>query len=479
MTFPISPRKKVDIMRDPIYDYIYFTVPQKTGEVAEKDIIDSEYFQRLRRIYQLPSAKMVYPGADHTRFQHSVGVMHLCSQFARTLFTPEYKHSVEESGVSLPSIYQIEEEIRLAGLLHDVGHGPFGHLLDSCFLSQFGLTHEDISLILIDEKFKPIIEKIDRSPYGNVEGNIDAENVKKWIKTDENKLDYWEKALYRILHGLWNADVIDFLLRDSYFCGTKEYGVVDWRRLIESSMIYKGGMALYETSLPALKAYILSRIFMFSSVYYHRTAIAFEISVRELLPRSMELLDIGDPSKEPESLEKYLNLSDMDFCHEVRKWAIETDTEKRKLGERWKRILDRKIEWRAIKTKKEYIYHLLGTKLITPKIKEEIKEEIAKKLSGIINPDDIVVDMPILDVAPPQNPFAQRGDKQDYAVYDPLEDSIVDHKGGLRDMIKEFPLEIVFCSLFVKKEGLKHKEKIRRIFDKVLEEYSPTQLTTF
>ena len=122
------------LIADPIHRYIPFTVPKDAGEVAEKDLIDSPWFQRLRYIFQLQSARWVYPSAEHSRFQHCLGAMHLAGVFARGLYPSLRKVLGEEC----PSPAYVEEYMRITGLLHDVGHGPFCHFFDNHFLSQHG-----------------------------------------------------------------------------------------------------------------------------------------------------------------------------------------------------------------------------------------------------------------------------------------------------------------------------------------------------
>ncbi|HOP35424.1 MAG TPA: HD domain-containing protein, partial [Syntrophales bacterium] len=119
------------LMADPIHRYISFTIPGEDGvrEKTEKDLIDSPWVQRLRRIHQLQSARWVYPAAEHTRFQHVLGTMHLAGVFGRHLY-----ESLREVCPTLPSEPHVEELLRVAGLLHDVGHGPFGHFFDDHFL---------------------------------------------------------------------------------------------------------------------------------------------------------------------------------------------------------------------------------------------------------------------------------------------------------------------------------------------------------
>src|SRR5574342_619398 len=151
------------LIADPIHQYILYTRPEgMPGEATEQDLIDSTWMQRLRRVPQLQSARWVFPAAEHSRFQHSLGAMHLAGRFAQQLY-PSLRAIF---GDDAPSAALIEELLRMAGLLHDVGHGPFGHFFDDNFLIDYELTHELLGQRIIREELGEVIRALRRSPAG-------------------------------------------------------------------------------------------------------------------------------------------------------------------------------------------------------------------------------------------------------------------------------------------------------------------------
>lgn len=157
--------KGVQLFADPIHGYIPFTVPLDAiagdDEAAESDLIDSPWMQRLRAIAQLQSARWVFPAAEHSRFQHSLGTMHIAGRFAKHLYP-----TLCEVEPACPSFPYIESLLRLSGLLHDIGHGPLCHFFDDHYLSRFAISHEMIGHRIIMQGLADLIRRIRRSPGG-------------------------------------------------------------------------------------------------------------------------------------------------------------------------------------------------------------------------------------------------------------------------------------------------------------------------
>lgn len=260
--------KNWEPMREPIYNYIYY------NEELEKKIIDTEYVQRLRRIYQLPSARFVYPGASHSRFLHSLGTMHLAGEFTEKLLDKEDRINPNEKR-------RLKQAARIAGLLHDVGHGPFSHTFDEAVISESktlqtkGIrSHEDISRLIMEKsEIKEIL-----SEWG-------LDKLVRDLFLGEEELEYPLRSISRVFRGwLFTADVLDFLPRDAYFCGIKEWGV-DVERIINWTRIFKDGVASEERVLPSITGYLLNRFQMFECVYFHRTARAIDCLMKDVFRR--------------------------------------------------------------------------------------------------------------------------------------------------------------------------------------------------
>ena len=179
------PFAAVNLISDPIHGYVELTKRLTTAqsggaglpdeEVAEEDLLDTAWLQRLRRISQLQSARWVFPTAEHSRFTHGLGVMHEAGLWARSLY-PSLRGSLAAEGLPSPSEGVVVETLRMAGLLHDVGHGPFAHFFDDHVLAEYAappdprrspgkrLSHEDLSQRIIEEELGPLIRGLRRAP---------------------------------------------------------------------------------------------------------------------------------------------------------------------------------------------------------------------------------------------------------------------------------------------------------------------------
>jgi hypothetical protein len=241
-------KKNYSDIIDPIHDFIRVYD-------HELKIIDNPIFQRLRRIRQLSGAHLTYPGAQHTRFEHSLGVMHIASQAGQALKEKEILKSDDI------------EILRLAGLLHDIGHGPFSHLFEE-ITQQKKISHEDFGKNLILKS--AIGDTLSKNGY-------DKKLITK-IAFGESKYQY----LNEIVSGYLSADMMDYLLRDGYFTGA-EHAKIDHKRLTQSLDVYKKKLALEKSALYSFESMMHSRYQMFKAVYFHKTVRSAEVMLLEAL----------------------------------------------------------------------------------------------------------------------------------------------------------------------------------------------------
>ncbi len=286
----------VNLVADAIHRYIPITYPGPGEETTERDLIDSPWVQRLRRIHQLQSAWWVYPGAEHSRFVHSIGVLHSAGHFGKHLYA-SLKSSLAEKGEQCPSQCCVEETLRVAGLCHDLGHGPFGHFFDEHYLSAWSITHEDISQKIIREILGDTIRGLKRSPSGpfadgeSVNPDFVAFLIRKPRPNDPGESNYplWVRWLQPLFCGIFTVDNIDYSLRDAYMCGVSAR-LVDMERLCFYSFFTPEGLTFHQSGLSALEMFLKSRWYLYRNVYYHRTVRGIDIQLRDLFKPSIERL---------------------------------------------------------------------------------------------------------------------------------------------------------------------------------------------
>jgi HD superfamily phosphohydrolase len=245
---------KRKIINDPVYGFI--SIP---GDFIF-DLIEHPWFQRLRNIKQLGLTSFVYPGANHSRFQHCLGAMHLMDMAIRTLRTKGVEISPPE-----------EEAVFCAILLHDIGHGPFSHALENSIIT--GISHEDLSLLLMRKLNEQFNNKLD-------------------LAIEIFKGEYPRKFLHELIAGQMDMDRLDYLRRDCFFTGVIE-GSVGSDRIIRMLNVVDDSLVIDEKGIYSLEKFIIARRLMYWQVYMHKTVISSESLLVKILKRAKELAGEG------------------------------------------------------------------------------------------------------------------------------------------------------------------------------------------
>ena len=375
------------LAHDPIHGYIAFIARSglPEGEVSEQEIIDHPWVQRLRHIHQLQTAWWVFPAAEHMRFQHVLGVMHLGSRVVA-----EWYESLVESCRNVPSRPYVETLVRMAGLLHDVGHGPFGHFFDDQYLDQFGVTHESIGAHIIEHELGDLLRHIRRNPNGKL-GPLEELDPKQiaWLirrprggADDEGHPD-WLRKLRALFSGIYTVDNMDFVLRDAYMTGYNPRSF-DVNRLLHYSFFTPAGLSIHVRGLPALIHFIETRANLFRTVYFHRTVRALDLALEEIFGGTMPHLFPGNPL---EHLDDYRLFTESSFLVDVLRWSRAGEPSLRDLGERWQEILCRRVRWKMA-VEKTINFHTAGAEATTifsepDLVLRRVREKLPKAIRDI------------------------------------------------------------------------------------------------
>jgi len=297
---------KKKIFNDPVYGFISIPHP------FIHDLIEHAWFQRLRRIRQLGLGHMVYPGALHTRFHHALGALHLTTQAIETLRSKDVEISNEEALA-----------LEIAILLHDIGHSPFSHALEHSLIS--GINHEVVSLLFM--------EKLNEEFDGKLSLAIEI-----------FKGSYHKKFLHQMISSQLDMDRLDYLNRDSFYSGVLE-GTIGAQRIIKMLNVFNDRMVVEEKGVYSIEKFILARRLMYWQVYLHKTVLASEQLLVNILKRAKELINQGenlfaspalkyflehkisaeDLKNNPEILENYALLDDYDVFTSIKVWATHKD----------------------------------------------------------------------------------------------------------------------------------------------------------
>lgn len=331
-------------MNDPVYGFI--TVPYP----IVFDIIEHPFFQRLRRIKQLGLTHLVYPGALHTRFHHTLGAMHLTQLAVEELRAKGYEISEEEA-----------EGVTLAILMHDIGHGPFSHALEHSIVS--GVTHEDLSALFM--------ERLNDEFNGKL-------NVAIAIFNDE----YPKRFLHQLVSSQLDMDRLDYLKRDSFFTGVSE-GIVGSDRIIKMLHVVNDELAVESKGIYSIEKFIVARRIMYWQVYLHKTVLSAEYLLIHILKRAKELVEQGqdlfatpalklfltkevtkaDFEKDQNLLGQFAELDDFDVLTSIKVWKHHEDQVLSKLSSF---MVDRK---------------LLKIKMLSEPVSQDLLNKLRSKLA--------------------------------------------------------------------------------------------------
>jgi HD superfamily phosphohydrolase len=329
----ITADSKKRYYNDPIYGIIQFPFPEL------QQIIDHVYLQRLRRITQCGLSHYVYPGANHTRFHHTLGVAHLMSEAIKSL---------RSKGVDISD----EEYLGacVAALIHDLGHGPYSHALENRIIP---MDHERLSILMA----RQMNQELD----GIMESGIDILSYK-----------HPKIFLSQLISSQLDVDRLDYLVRDSFYTGVSE-GSIGFQRIIQTLNVSDNRLVVEEKAVSSIEQYLVSRHIMYSQVYMHKTVLALEQMLillvnrmkylisegteMDLTPALTSLLSANSSNLEYDILiDQYGKLDDFDFMFAIKMGVMHSD---RVFAFLCSSILNRKIfriEW-IFSSEKRYLLH--------------------------------------------------------------------------------------------------------------------------
>ncbi len=426
------------------------------GEASEQDLVDAAWLQRLRRIHQLQSAWWVFATAEHSRFQHALGAMHLAGEWARHLYP-----SLKVSCGDVPSQQLVEETMRMAGLLHDVGHGPFGHFFDENYLDTWEIDHEVVGRALITGPLAGVVSELGASPAADFDPGerIDPRWVAFLISPDEMEgfePPPWLEVLRPALVGAFSADNMDYVPRDSYICGVSA-GPVDVQRIVHYSFISERGLTLHAHAAEALYMFLNSRLYLYHQVYFHRTVRRIDLQLREVFRPTLELLLGGNPL---ERLDRFQALTEWSLLSDVDRWkrGDGADGERRELGRAWGDVVARRLKWKLI-----YQGHTDARDIPSQALsvtRQEFAQQIREHLPATVR--NIVFEVDV--AAQESRAFNPMTETADILFYEPLEDRY--RQSRVLDLFRRLPVRMALFRIFAHDET--HRRELIKAANEVL-----------
>ena len=453
-----SEYSRVNLSSDPIYRYLRITRGGPggvAGDASEQDLVDQAWLQRLLRIHQLQSAWWVFATAEHSRFQHALGAMHLAGEWSRHLH-PSLKVACHDT----PSLQLVEETMRMAGLLHDVGHGPFGHFFDENYLDRWKIDHEVIGRALITGPLAELIGGLGASPTADFEPGerVDPRWVAYLISAEELEgfsAPAWLAMLRPALVGAYSADNMDYVPRDSYICGVSA-GPVDIQRILHYSFISERGLTLHAHAAEALYMFLNARLYLYSQVYFHRTVRRIDLQLREVFRPTMDLVLGGNPL---DRLEAFRELTEWSLLSDVDGWAAGAgDSRQRELGMAWRAIVARRLKWKLI-----YQGHTEARDIPSGALtltREQFAREIRERLPSELQDVEFEVDV----AAQESRAFNPMTETADILFYEPLEDRF--QQSRVLDLFRRLPVRMALFRIFAQTES--HRDELIKAANEVL-----------
>ena len=345
--------KSGGFIKDPIHGYVRISQ-------TERSVIDTEPVQRLKRIRQLAGSEFVYPAANHTRFEHVIGAMHLAGTLAEALPVDLPRHQ--------------REQLRLAALLHDIGHGPFSHVFEPLLAKYLNKSHEDFVPWLVKET--DIAEKLEAAGF-------DASSLGRLAigKLTNRKRAY----LDQIISSSVDVDKMDYVVRDSFHTGAG-YGSFDVHRLLYAMDIIDNGLSVDGSAVATLESFLLARFESFRTIYFHKASRAVQIMMvraLEVARDELGLLDFDGP-EDYLKLDDYKVWTELKECKKSRK--IMQDLEAR-------RLLKCAYE-RTLFSREELVSNVISN----DQVRADIERQIARKAR--VAWEDVIIDVPTLPSVP-------------------------------------------------------------------------------